>query len=66
MTSQRPQGVIRKVARMGHPVLRVPARELSREKPRCRCATVADGISTMEEDGGSEWLRPIHMPSQWR
>ena len=64
MTSQRPQGVIRKVARMGHPVLRVPARELSREEifaPQT-AQLVADLISTMEEYGGIGLAAPqIHV-----
>ncbi|MDD9938398.1 MAG: peptide deformylase [Myxococcales bacterium] len=56
---------IRKVARMGHPVLRQPTRELSREEiraPETR-ALVRDMIETMHEYGGVGLAAPqVHEP----
>jgi peptide deformylase len=52
MTAGR--GAIRKVARLGHPVLRKPARELSAEEIRSPGTErlIADMVETMREYGG--------------
>jgi len=56
---------IRKVARLGHPVLRTPARELSVEEIRSPeiKRLVADMIDTMHEYGGVGLAAPqVHEP----
>lgn len=60
-----PKGSIRKVARMGHPILRQPARDLSLAEIGSKefAQLIADMVETMKEYGGIGLAAPqIHEP----